>query len=240
MVATSIVALRTSVELVVAADSKVKATDGATPLANECKISQLDRFFFVAGAGLLYVEGSNYNMATLAKEAFSGVGSVKFKINRFEELMNIRLSGAVKSIATSPRTKIPTNGTLDELLNAQVILAGLEGETPVLYLRVWTARRGDNGVIEGVDLIKKIDCPPECAPSGFLLRVGEADAIDTFMKSRPDFLTKQPMANSARQLVQLEIEAQPDIVGPPIDVLRIVPGKATWVSPQKGSQCWQQ
>ena len=67
------------------------------------------------------------------------------------------------------------------------------------------------------------------------LVVGQCDAIDKFRDQNKGYFKRLDPVTSARMLVQMQIDATPDSVGPPIDIIRLTPNSTEWI--QKKPEC---
>jgi hypothetical protein len=103
----------------------------------------------------------------------------------------------------------------------QILLFGIENGLPVASEQSFHVGESRAGVIE-VTLTKTARCPGKDCPNGtYVFELGKHEAIDKFLSvAHPGAQLGAP-AETARKLVQLEIDAHAKGVGAPIDLLRV-------------------
>ena len=65
--------------------------------------------------------------------------------------------------------------------------------------------------------------------------IGQRDEIVKFRDQNKGLFNTLDLVTSARMLVQMQIDATPDSVGPPIDIIRLTPSSTEWI--QKKPEC---
>ncbi|MGZ3371938.1 MAG: hypothetical protein ACXU9Z_01435 [Gemmatimonadaceae bacterium] len=98
----------------------------------------------------------------------------------------------------------------------QVAFAKIEDGKPVFAVLDFKVREQQTEIIER-------SCPSELCGQGRLFKLGLHDHIDKSGSKTG------PMEDVLRSLIQLEIDAHPDMVGGPIDVLQIDPKGSYWL-----------
>lgn len=78
------------------------------------------------------------------------------------------------------------------------------------------------------------DCLANCDGEIVTRFLGETEAIDGLAEETPGFW-RDGLASGVRQLIQTEIAARDEYVGPPIDLLRINSRGAEWI--QRKPEC---
>lgn len=218
--ATSIVAVGDANSIVLAADSRTLHFDGCVEAT--CKVSCGGRFAFAQSG----VRPDPPSIAEIvASRAGAGAGSADEAARRYVEMM----SGCVWFTVA--------NGTppeIDRILAEsgkafEVIVIGMEGGEPrVVVGRVPLARRAGN--VAGWDLLPPtFESPVGRHLNALIGEVGALNARGDEWRARLTWLS--PIDQAARTMVGAEIDARPDIVGPPVAVLCIDAGGPRWLHP---------
>jgi len=227
---TTIVAVRTPQEIWIGADSKVAAIHDKSITRSECKIRQADSLFF-AFAGLPEYRRTGYDLVAIVKKAGRNGLILSDKVKTFDRLIVTPLSKALKRIKSYQpayfRQKIEGKAVI------QILFAGIEKGVPIFFMRTIKAEShdGDSPSLT----IHKVSCPGKDCPTGEIVAyLGHNRAISSFLAGKGNFW-EIGYADGIRKLITVETEAEPDNVGPPIDILRIGRRWAEWV--QKKPEC---
>ena len=238
--ATTIVAIRTNKNIVLAADSKEYTLATASQprsVQSVCKIRQSGSVFFTT-AGLR----RTHNPQT---------GQVLFNLDDEISAM-IASGGTFSQIADRIMSSIPPRlqAVYDQRAGVfptiTVILATTEdGILKLIRCRFEPVERYVIPFGFGMQVAaSRADCPESCK-DGYMLWVdGEVQALGEFLDQLNSAGTernirdviKRSLADPvavARELVQMQIDAKGDIVGPPIDILQITKGGAKWIQRKK-------
>ena len=113
----------------------------------------------------------------------------------------------------------------------RIIVAGFEKGRPLIFVRSFRALQYNPGQI-GVAVIPD-DCLENCKETVATRMLGETDAIEGLPEETPGFW-KAGLSNGVRRLVETEIAARSEYVGPPIDLVRITANGAQWIQRKKG------
>lgn len=226
--ATTLVAIRTSTEVVLAADSlRVNYMTGEA--LSECKIFPCGRYFVGLG-GIYSVRNgkTTFNAFELARDACQT--PLKSGTETMDRIVGALKPGYTKILEEIARTKpqIYEDGIRSKELFINVVLVGFEGDQPFML---------------GRDLV-----PPTLPASPFSLRVDKQDftrplsasqgdsyflgshaGFDRFVSTRPYFWGLLGPVEGARFMVAYEIADEPDKVGPPIDILRVTKNGHEWI-----------
>lgn len=230
--ATSIVLARTSNEIVIGADSKVTDTFGNDLNKRACKIWQIDDLF-IAIEGLELDRRTGFNVLEISHQALS-LRPFAPASERVSILMGFLVTGLLAELshlkAHEPQTffKKIEGGQLF----LRVIVAGFEKRRPLVFVRSFRALQYNPGQI-GVAVIPD-DCLADCKSVIATRFLGESDAIEGLPEETPDFW-KSGLSDGVRRLIEIEIEARSEYVGPPIDIVRITANGAQWV--QEKTEC---
>ena len=100
----------------------------------------------------------------------------------------------------------------------RIIVAGFENGRPLVFVRSFRALQYNPGQI-GVAVIPD-DCLENCQGAVVTRYLGESDAIEGLPEETPNFW-RAGLSAGVRTLIETEIAARSEYVGPPIDILRI-------------------
>ena len=117
----------------------------------------------------------------------------------------------------------------------RIIVAGFEKGRPLVFVRSFRALQYNPGQI-GVAVIPD-DCLADCKATVATRFLGESDAIEGLPEETFDFW-KAGLSEGVRRLIEIEIAARSEYVGPPIDIVRINPNGAQWIT--RKSECSEQ
>jgi hypothetical protein len=224
--ATTIVVARTKSEIVIGADSKVTDTFGNDLNKRACKILPVGNLF-VAFEGLRIDRKTGFNVEEISGAAlnFNTSGPLAEKISILTGFLVSELLVELAHLKTNePETyfrKIEGGQ-----LFLRLIVAGFEKGRPLVFVRSFRALHYNPGQI-GVSVIPD-DCLNNCEGAVVTRFLGESDAIDGLPEETPDFW-KDGLSAGVRRLIETEIAARSEYVGPPIDIVRINKSGAHWV-----------
>lgn len=227
---TTLVAIRTPEEIWIGADSKVNLLFRKEVSRSACKIRQVGNLF-IGYAGLAEYTKTNYDLVTVVNEACLKGGTLEGKVRAFEELIVNPLSHALKYMRRNHskyyRQKIHGKTAV------QIVFAAVEKGVPILHVRYLNVsdREGDSPAVA----LHKLGCPGRDCPRGeFASYLGHNAAIVQLMEKEKNFWTRG-YAEGIRELIDLEIQAEPEYVGGPVDILRLDRNGHRWI--QKKEEC---
>jgi hypothetical protein len=231
---TTIIAFRTSNELILAADSlSHRVISGPTSLV--CKITQIKNVF-VAFSGRVSAEGPiNFNMIDVARDVFSSTGTIQEKIALFNTKIKSNLELLVNDDRRNKERFDKLYNTKDRFISG-VIIAVVTDSYPTFYSY-------DYFVASSAEQPASIEMK-ECE-STFPLKLGQSHVVlsgeyDAFIKDFPDemssLLQSFNVIESVRRWMRKEAIFVPDKVGLPVDILRITPSRAEWIQHKKECQ----
>ncbi len=215
--ATTVVALvdKHHHRIVLAVDGQV-GRHYAQTTAEECKLIVNPGCAF-AMAGFLDKPKPYFHLGDLGEAACQISGSLKDQADGFLEIAK----DPVISIVQYLRVNEPdfyadrNNGEF-----VYVVFAGTENGSPVAYARGF--KIASDGSVNAVS-----NDVTMTGAAGFF--AGYNDHIATYLKAHPNWSHKD-IVTTARKLIELEIAAHPDGVGPPISILTVdSKGKQKWV-----------
>ena len=228
--ATTIVVARSDKEIVIGADSKVTDTYGKELNSQVCKIQQVGNLF-IAFEGLLRDKATGFSVPEIAVRSLQlkpdATAAEKVNIltgfltaELFDELLRVR-----RDSADEFHTKLEGQTFL------RIVIAGFENNRPVVFVRQFRTAFIARGI--GVTVIPD-DCLDDCKGEVVTRFLGETEAIEGLPEDSPGFW-KDGLVTGVRRLVEIEIGARSEYVGPPIDLLQINPRGAKWI--QKKEAC---
>jgi hypothetical protein len=224
---TTIAVYRDRTTVIVAADSKIGAFNGYRERV-VCKIYRTGNLFWsLTGLSADYYE-------TLVSEASAKSHSFRGTVEGFESIAPPAMrDGFIKLKITSPldykafmEGKNP--GSID------FAFFGMEGKIPFIAIVGFRAVeiQGVIGVSKVGDLFyEEPACPDGKSVCGNA--IGNFKAILGYQSANPTWSTD--LVSGVRKFVQLEIDAVPDAVGPPIRILKIDSKGPRWI--QNGEGC---
>ena len=225
---TTIIGIRTPESVVIAADSMGTFRGGGLPeyIRKVCKI------FNVQGAGFAIsglIKDPKRDL-DLEREIAEVVWN-RYPIHKAAALIEYRLKDLLS--AELDRLKQENQALFLKTITGEggyvtsFILATIEDGKPFAVGVGFQAKELPNGRIE----IKpsRISCPGDCDGGVYMFMLGEQGPINTYIKEHGEKFKMSPV-DGAKFLVQLVIEAMPEKVGPPIDVLVVAPNGIFWHS----------
>jgi hypothetical protein len=206
--ATSVVALidKTNHRVVIAADCRVNRRPASL---SECKI--IDEPGCTAAMAGLYEEKSTaFHLRQLADAACRYPGDLRAKAEAFLRSSKIPYEQAVRHIRDAD--PIDFARTVENKAT-EVIFAGIQDGHVALIVRGLVADSAGRISVE-----RSQSTAPSYARVGYFL--GLNGHIRAHVKSHPDW-AKGDYVKLAHQFVEMEMEAHPDLAGPPISELQI-------------------
>lgn len=227
--ATTIVAVKTSTDIYIGADSRVTGVrpDGTVYYDVKCKIGQVGKIFF-AGAGPYEYTPTGLNIRLLLIEAQRSGASLGETVERFETLY----ADALTRTSRTAQTESPMVYN-KYFLNGRVFVYffAFEHEIPLHFGRIFTIQGSKDSVTVSTE---QHDCPPDCPVTEPTLHaIGYADVIE---RVSPDALKTLPLIPFITEIIEASIREDPDHrSGGPIDILHLNKDGARWV--QKKNEC---
>ena len=230
--ATTIVAVRTPSEIVIGADSKVTDTYGNALRSQGCKIIQAGNLFF-AYEGLARDNRTGFDIARVAFRALQ----LRPNLPAAERVSILTGFVANELFTELPRLKQRDPDTYREKVEGgqiflTMLVAAFEAGRPLLFVRQFRAVPINRQTI-GLSILPD-DCPKDCIGDAVVKLLGETAAIDGLPEETPGFW-KGGIVEGVRRLIETEIAARSEYVGPPIDILRIDKTGARWI--QRKPEC---
>jgi hypothetical protein len=155
--------------------------------------------------------------------------NLKNFVQKFDDAVQQPLSKALQHLyALNPRFFSENEGE-----GLTIVFTGLENNEPVLSVRRFSPHvRPDGSIILS---LAGQDCPGDCLAGGVVFHeTGRHDAIDKFLEMNPN---AWHTGVNSRHLIELEIAAVPESVGPPIDTLQLTKDGARWIDKDPRSAC---
>ena len=219
--ATTIAILRTSNELVIAADSLMTLYDGRPQQA--CKIRRHGDVVF-ATAGLVVSSEGVLDLpqviSNVLRRPVTWTEHVQTIEDRLQEPLLRTLRRLRREMPDEFRQRILQGFVL------HVTLAAFRDGHPVLEMLEFFAET--NGGDELRIRVQRKSCPDQCPRDIDVFAVGETEAM---MRELRDLRQFPPdLAAFGRDLVMRQIRSTPMFVGPPVDVIRIAADGVHWVN----------
>lgn len=206
--ATSIVALidRSNHTIVIATDCRVNRDSGS---ASKCKIIE-EPDCIVAIAGLYEEAATGFHLHELVHKACQEPGNLRNKADAFLRISRKPYERAVRSIR-----ELQPGNSAQTVANqpTEAVFAGVQDGHVALIVRGLVA--DSNGKIR----IERFESTaPSYTRTAYFL--GLNGHIRAYVKSHPDW-AKEDYAKLGHRFVEMEIEAHPDLAGPPISEVEI-------------------
>jgi hypothetical protein len=206
--ATSVVALidKTNHRVVIAADCRVNREVDSL---SECKIIA-EPGCTVAIAGLYEEKTTVFHLRQLAVAACRAPGDLRAKAEAFLRFSKIPYERAVRHIRGADPSDF---GRTVENKATEVIFAGIQDGHIAVIVRGLVVNSAGRVSVE-----RSESTAPTYARVGYFL--GLNGHIRAHVKSHPDW-AKEDYVKLAHRFVEMEMEAHPDLAGPPISELQI-------------------
>ena len=224
---TTVVVIRTSEHIVVAADSLwFASSDWQTyhPFL-ACKLMQVGHIYFAVSS----VDTDALEVRAIARKAMAASASVNQAAESFlhhaDQMARRTAAHEAQSTIDMCRKKIC----------AEAVFFGIEQGVPI-FARVALQQVGESRA--SLKFIPhKEECPGNCdRQKKKVWIVGQRDQALRRQRENPEFMTRNSDEEIARQLVEFEKAAVPHYVGGPIDVLTLDVNGAHWL-PSQGGVC---
>jgi len=228
--ATTIVVARTANEIVIGADSKVTDSYGKELSSQVCKIQQVGNLF-IAFEGLFRDKATGFSVPNISIKALQlkPDATAAEKVNILTGFITAELFVELNRVRRDSANEFHTK--LEGQTFLRIVIAGFEDNRPVVFVRKFRTAFIAQGI--GVIVIPD-DCLDDCRGEVVTRFLGETEAIEGLPEDSPGFW-KDGLVAGVRRLVETEIEARSEYVGPPIDLLQINAHGARWI--QKKPQC---
>ena len=219
--ATTLAILRTSNQLVIAADSLLTLYDGRPQQV--CKIRRHDDVVFATAGLVVSSEGvldTHQVITDVLRRPVTWTEHVQTIEDRLQEPLLRTLRRLRRELPDEFRRQILQGFVL------HVTLAAFRYGHPVLEMREFFVET--NGPHEIRIRVKRISCPGQCRREIEIFGVGETEALMRAVREMRQF--PPDLAAFGRELVTRQIRSTPEFVGPPVDIIRIAADGVHWVN----------
>ena len=230
--ATTIVVARTTSEIVIGADSKVTDSFGNDLNRRACKILPAGNLW-LAFEGLEIDRRTGFNLPEIAKAALQikPNASAAEKVSFLDGMLVSRLLDELPQLKKGDPEAYKRKIEGGQMF-LRILVAGFENGRPLIFVRSFRAALISQHNI-GVSVFAD-DCLDDCKGQVVTRFFGETDAIDGLPEDTPGFW-QAGLVEGVRRLIETEIAARSEYVGPPIDIVRIDQNGARWI--QKKAEC---
>lgn len=228
---TSIVAARGPNEVVIGADSKRKISEFdprgrlvAVTSALACKIQKADGFYFGCSGPC-----GELDVASIIVRASRGPASIQRKVEVLVPLVEDALNNFLQNKSQNALRLYANKPTA-----LQLLFVGIQNRVPLILGVDFHYRKSDTDVFVEAGEISICGGRSDACTH---LVIGRTNAISNFSKKKGsmDYLARVQPVVSVERLIQMEIDEEPDDVGPPIDILRITQRGTRWI--RRKRQC---
>lgn len=220
---TTIVAIWTPTQIVIAADSLGRQGGRlGNATRSTCKIIQTPDIFY-AMAGIPEDPETGFFAHDIVVEAARSPGKLIDKVNQFEKMVLPGLRRALENI----KRRYPASYQEDFAgkPGIDIVFAGIENHALAMVVkRIGLEDFAEAGAVRQYEAQK--------VPSDFdAVYIGQNEGIQRFEQQNPNWWQegRRDLIKSARSLVEVEISDAPHTVGPPIDILSIDLSGHQWI-----------
>jgi hypothetical protein len=222
LLATEIIVIRTPEVIVIAADSKPTWAGKPGP-ANVCKIYRSGDLYVAVG-GLDHDQTRNFYIKDLISAKDSSLEHFASQVRRLEEKITPRFLEEMKRLKAEDST---TYNLISSEGGKQLSLAFAKVQDGIPYFAIRGFSYPD--IPDPKVEVAYVDCPGRDCPQGVLVEyMGKHAAIDSFTATHGGG-NFNPV-DLARKLVELEVQEDPEHIGPPIDILRLDATGPQWIA----------
>ena len=219
--ATTLAILRTSNELVIAADSLMTLYGGRPQQA--CKVRRHDDIVF-ATAGLVVSSHGIPDAHQVIIDVLRRPVTWTEHVQTIEDRLQEPLLRTLRRLQRERPDEFQRQFTQGFVLH--VSLAAFRHGLPVLEMReFFIERNGSTGLRIRV---KRTSCPGQCSREIEIFGVGETEVM--MQAARKLRQVPPDLAALGSDLVTRQIRSTPEFVGPPVDVIRITADGVHWVN----------
>jgi hypothetical protein len=243
--ASSIVVMRNIDEIVIGTDSKRISAPGEdlryvrSDLV--CKVVRADNIF-IASAGIAGIipDGAHgeippeFDLTRTMNKASQGESTMQDKADSVTKAAE----GVLMKISDWAKEKKPAlfNQMFIGKQLLQVVMAGMEDQSPTIIVMAFKPVISPSGELK--INVEYHSCPGIACPGGSVyILMGKHEAIDRYLPQAPGIWKNDPV-EIVRKLVEIEVAADHEAVGPPIDILRINKDGSEWI--QRKEMCGEQ
>ena len=219
--ATTLAILRSSSQLVIAADSLMTLYGGRPQQA--CKIQRHDDVVF-ATAGLVVSSGGVLDVHQVITDVLRRSVTWTEHVQTIEQRLQEPLLRTLRRLRRERPEQFRQQIVQGFVLH--VTLAAFRYGHPVLEMREFFVE--PNGPTELRIRVRRMSCPGQCTRETEVFGVGETEAMMRDVRELRRF--PPDLAAFGRDLVMRQVRATPAFVGPPVDVIRIAADGVQWVS----------
>jgi len=231
---TSVVVVRTAKEIAIAADSErvVMSPGGAS--ANEiCKIRREGHIYFSL-AEVIKDSATGFDAYRTASDAAGGAASVQDAADAFQRAINPYLVPTLKSVRQNYPAYYQATIHNGSLLDAMFF--GVEQRVPIVVMMTfavfdWNA---SDPLIVPTRAVHH-----ETGAEVQILWIGSIAPIMATMRDQGwrQAIAGLPPPQAAFALVNIALQANPEVIAPPIDVLEVKGDHARWIRRSRASKC---
>jgi hypothetical protein len=219
---TTIVVVRTPTVIYIGADSRITDIRNESRTSTACKIRRAGDLFY-AFSGFPRIPGVKPGLMEIIQVAAEGGGSITEMVEAFDDTIADTWSGGLQKLKQK-HPKFYKEEIRDRNL-LQIAIAGIQNRKPVFFMRHLKAMERNGS--PGIDIYKK-SCPGDCQKGKVIACLGHIGALEGYTSVRSD-VWKDGYVRGIRRLITLQMDASPEHVGPPIDILQIRRQGARWI-----------
>jgi len=223
--ATSIIVVRTPTVIVLGADSKrIFGSTGKS--ASACKIG-ISKNVVWAAAGMVETSGGSFSAHRMAADSIAAPGDLGTRVADFERTVMVKLRDRLNGSTGKRREWILRRVENQPAL--EVVFAAFEEDVPHIYVTEFYAE--PDGITGAFAIrVKRSESPSTTFPNSTIFALGRHKVAEATIHSTPTMWATLGLAGAVRHLIELEIAAGPEEVGPPIAIVKITKKGPHWIS----------
>jgi hypothetical protein len=219
--ATSVIVVRTPSTIYLGADSKIKSLDGSRQ-GTFCKIG-ISHDIFWGEAGIISDAITHFDSTSIVNNIMSQTSSISTRIADFENVTLLSLRNVLRSLRDSdPLNFVQKYG--DRRVPAfQIVFAYFYNDAPRVIAIDFMTKLNNIGEPD-------IDVVEHNFDDIYFIFIGQHKAIEAEIAHNKSIWKDYGIPTAIRHLLQIEISAVPEDVGPPIALVEIDQNGASWIS----------
>jgi hypothetical protein len=210
---TTVIVMRTSDGVLVAADAKVIRPGSTSP--PRCKIHQYGKVF-VAIAGISKSEGVGFDTERVVRTALATPGPLLSKMESFRTAASKYLLADVEYEKKSNPPLYERDYKGRRILD--VTFASMNGDMPEAVVQTF--------FVDGAGTLHDLR---SALADHLVLATGMTNAIKSYTDQNSEWYSQLGPDVAIKKLMELEIASNKDAVGPPLSILEMNRGGARWV-----------
>jgi hypothetical protein len=222
---TTIIAIRTPDKLILGGDSMVTTGDSSEARLR-CKTKTTNNVFW-GESKIIEVPSRGFFVDDIAAAAMSEAGTLSDRISSFELAVSTPLTKIVNDLKRGDPVWFRDNQ--EDKTALEIVFAAFDNGISTIHLRYFTAISNQSDGTVSLK-ITKWDCPSDDCPAFGYTALGFHEVADAELSRMKIDQGSPDLPRTVYHLIQMEIAAVPEHVGPPIAIVEITKDGPRWVS----------